>query len=704
VAHDGRSAAMILLKLGILLSIYAGARLFEVVRGKQQQPGDALPDGDPDSTTARLVDSAASSTATEAPSSSWLMPSQDHQIAHHAHHTRLSATAVGLSVVGLAAPAITAAAPLSVILTVYSTLPMLRRCEKSLLEGKVGNDVLSAVVSVTTVGLGQLLAAALQSAAYHLGGFMALRAKEVSGQIVEECFEEPSLLWTRSGDVEVQIPLAELQPDDVVVVHAGEVVGVDGRIIAGEASIDECALTGEAMPAHKRVGDPVFAGTLVIAGEFDIEVECSGKQTVAARFEALLEQTSNYKSQLQLRGEKWSDGVALPLLGISALSLPVLGPSAAVTMLFAAPTNAIRVMASLQTASHLTSITRQGALVKDGRALEALSDIDTVLMDKTGTVTDKVPRIEAVVSLGSLSQVRLLELAAAVDQTVAHPISDALMDEVLRRGLTIPAARDRRIFPGKGVRGRVDSALVHVGNQRLMTEVGVAVDPGRFERLDDRRADHSTIVFVAVDGALEGAIEVRPRIRPEAEGMLAQLRDMGVRHIALVSGDARVPTRAVATALGLDDYHAEVSPEGKAQLVGQLRDSGHRICFIGDGINDALAMKIADASVSMLGATPMATDTAQLVLLDGSLREFPEAVRGAKRLNRGLRVTLGYTAGYGVSIMVASGVFGMGVLAGTIAYFTVFSAGACYSGWPLLRERFVGPRTQLAPELLAKSG
>lgn len=675
----------------ILLGSYAGYRLIESVRGE----------GEDDGPLDRGVDAGVSEAGHEA----------GHEVGHDENdhgeddlrgdearardlatpvHTRgvgAGVAAMGLSATRALGMAVPYAAPVGLVLTVWATLPMMRRAEDSLRQRRVDNDVLSSTVSLLTLGLDQLFAAGLQAGAYHLGQLLALRAKDAVEASVIEVSAQPTMVWQRSNGVVASFALESLEEGDLVVVSAGDTIPVDGTIVAGYASIDERILSGESAPAEKGVGDEVLASTIVLSGTIDVEVERSGAATAAARMAALLEQAGEFKSDLQLQGERWSDGLAAPVLVASAISAPFIGLPSAIALLFAAPSNAIRATGSLQTASHLTASARQGVLVRDGRGFEALAGVDTVLFDNTGTLTEDAFDFEALRSRGALSERRLLGLAAALERRMSHPIASAILAEARGRELELPPVEGLAVVLGGGVHGHVEGKELHLGSLRFLSHQGVTVDErwaAEFAALDKVACTH---VFFAVDGHLEGAIALKPRVRREAEQVIEELRALGMKHIAIVSGDAPAPTRAVAESLRLDDWHAETLPEEKARLVAQLQAQGRSVCFIGDGINDALAMKQADASVSLVGASALAAQTAQLILMDGGLRALPEAFVRSRELLRGLTVTLGAWATYALGAMVGAGLLRVGVLATTVAYGTMLSACGLYSAWPALTLR-----------------
>jgi Cu2+-exporting ATPase len=466
-----------------------------------------------------------------------------------------------------------------------------------------------------------------------------LRSKR---QITDLFGGEVRSAWVVVDGVEIETPIEQVQAGDRVAVHAGETIPVDGEVIAGSALVDQHLLTGEAQPADKGVGDDTLAGAMVLAGRLQLRVRRSGKETVAAQVAALLEQTTDFKRVLQSRTDRLLNSIALPLLALSALALPLLGVAGALAVLWYYPGARMMVFGPLTMLSYLQAAAQRGILVKDGRALETLREVDMVLFDKTGTLTLEVPTVVAVEPRGAMTEVELLRLAAAAESRQGHPIARAIVAAARERGLEPPILDDSAIKAGLGIEARIDGTLVRVGNERYMDMEGVPI-PAPLRELQGRsHASGQSLVLVARDETIAGSIVLAPTIRPEAKQVIAALHRRGIE-TAIISGDHPAPTRHLAEQLGIDRVHAEVLPQEKARLVETLRGEGRRVCFIGDGINDAIALKAADVAISLRGATSIALDTAEIIFADGTLVRLPDLLDLVDALAATMRVNLAAT-------------------------------------------------------------
>lgn len=438
--------------------------------------------------------------------------------------------------------------------------------------------------------------------------------------------EQPRTIWIQTADgVEVEIPFNKLQVGDVLVISAGQMIPVDGVITDGIASIDQHKLTGEAQPAEKGIGEAVLAATVVLAGRIHIRAERTGADTVAMQIGQILEKTADFKNSLQSRGEAIADKMALPTLGASLLVLP-LGISSSLAVLTNTFGLKMRLFGPASMLTYLSLASRQGALIKDGRSLELLQTVDTVVFDKTGTLTLEEPTVSeihlcATAATSGIREDDLLRFAAAAEVRQSHPIAKAILTAARQRQLQWPTIADAKYEVGYGIQVKLADCLVRVGSARFMTMEGIAI-PSDINAVQAAcHAQGHSLVMVAVDDSLAGAIELRATIRPEAQALITDLHHRGMTTY-IISGDQEAPTQRLAQALGIEHYFANTLPENKAALVEQLQQQGRSVCFVGDGINDAIALKKANVSISLRGATTVATDTAQIVLIDGTLNHL----------------------------------------------------------------------------------
>ncbi len=424
--------------------------------------------------------------------------------------------------------------------------------------------------------------------------------------------------WLLRDGVEVQVPVEALVAGDRVVVRGGEPVPCDGVVLDGVIAVDERALTGESQPTEKMAGAEVCGSTLAVAGEAIVEVRTSGRETAAARIEALVARSTSYEETLDLESGELADRTVPPTLVMAGMGLAARGVPGAVGGLWSNHVDVIWSVYPLAVLMLMRTASEQGILIKDGRSLRALRGIDTVVFDKTGTLTLDALTVAAIHPLEGWTTAELLAIAAAVEHRQTHPIAAAILAAAEQAAVTPRACHAPSVQRGLGLEAVVDGATVVLGSDRLMGDCAIPIPDEAADRIGQATGGGRTVTYLAIGGRLAGWFELQAQIRPEARRVIADLRARDIEPMIL-SGDAPGPTRALARSLGVERWFARVLPEGKAACIDALRGEGRAVCFVGDGINDALAMRRARVSVSMTGASALAVDSAQIVLRDGSL-------------------------------------------------------------------------------------
>jgi len=483
--------------------------------------------------------------------------------------------------------------------------------------------------------------------------------------------QQPRQVWVMSqqGDqrVEVEIPFDQLQVGDILVLSAGQMIPADGRIVEGQASIDQHRLTGEAQPAEKGVGDLVLAATVLLAGHILVQVEKAGQETVAAQIGEMLNKSASYQMAIATKAMQIADASVKPTFIAAGLALLTVGYSGMVAITSSMFGLNLRISGPMALLTYLNVASRHSILVKDGRSLELLTTIDTVVFDKTGTLTLEQPHVTQVHTFGTFTGAEVLAYAAAVEQRQSHPIARAIGTAAAQQGLVLPTLSDSRYEAGYGIQAQIDGKLIQVGSDRFMTLVEIPLTPEVTLLQQQCHGQGHSLVMVAIDQQLVGAIELEPTTRPEAQAVLAELRKRNLT-LYIISGDQEAPTRALAQKLGIDHYFANTLPENKAKLVEQLQAEGRAVCFVGDGINDSIALKKANVSVSLSGATSVATDTAQIVLMDATLQQLPLVFKLAQEMDANLRTGMILAIAPGLAIW--GGVFfaHLGILGAAVIF------------------------------------
>lgn len=520
------------------------------------------------------------------------------------------------------------------------------------------------------------------------------QTRDTSKTTITHIFGEASqYVWLQTGDTEVQVAIDTVQVGDVIAVHAGEIIPLDGRVIRGFASVDQRMLTGEARPVEKEIDSAVFAGTVILSGKLLVCIEKSGSETMAAQLSHILSQTADYRSHVELQGEVWANQSTLPMLAISAVTLLTMGPLSALGILFAYPGYDVRVTTPVSVLNYLQIALQENILIKDGRAFERLSQVDTVVFDKTGTLTQEQPQVGYIHTYAGYSEAQVLQYAAAAEYKQTHPIASAILYEAQHRHLDLPPIDETTYEIGYGLRVRLNGRLVRVGSARFMALENIAIPPAM--AMDEAHQQGYSLVYVAVENRLVGAIELRPTLRPEVKQVVEVLKQ---RHLTLyvISGDHAQPTQRLAQELGIDAYYAEVLPEQKAALIEELQQAGKTVCFVGDGINDSIALKQADASVSLRGAATIATDTAQVILLDGSLERLVQMFELSSGLRNTIRVNLGLAMVAPTVAIVGTYFIGLGLTPIMVVSDSFILIGLASSMWPKFRHKLASGEWTLA--------
>jgi len=555
------------------------------------------------------------------------------------HYLKMSIVSMSLAAMRSVFPQISL---VSLSLFTYTALPFGQQAEKSVVKDhKIDGHVLYFIANMMMLSLGYYFTAALSVGLFHLSNIIIAKTQDHSKKMLLDVFgQQPHKVWILKDNIEIEISLEALELNEIVVINAGEVVPVDGIITNGMATIDQHVLTGEAQPTEKIIGDHVFASTVVITGKIFVKVEKSGQDTTVAKIDKILNQTSDFKSNLQLKGEKWADTAILPLLIIGGLSWPILGPAGMVVILSSHISSSIRTVGPLGTMNYLTIASHNGILIKDGRVLESLNEVDTVLFDKTGTLTGELPEVGRIIQCDGETEATILTYAATAEQKLKHPIAKAILTKAKQANLVLPNLDDSKYQMGYGIMVTLGDKIIRVGSARFMTTENIVIPPKIEQAMTEAHHEGHSIVMVAVNQHLIGAIEIQATVRPEVKNIINGLRERGIKHIAIVSGDHQQPTQKLAKSLGIESYFYDILPENKADIVEQLQQAGQSVCFVGDGINDAIAMKKANVSISLQGATTIATDVAQIVLMDGSLSHLDTVFDISTELNKNLRNSL----------------------------------------------------------------
>ncbi len=526
--------------------------------------------------------------------------------------------AVGLAAGGLAVPVL---GPISAIPLSFIIAPSVWRAVNAARARRFQVDQVMTAIAVACFASGNYLGCAVLGVAGRLRDVLLAATETHFTESLSSSFAAvPRTAWLVHEGREVEVPLGQVRPGDVVAVRAMETIPIDGVVAGGSGEVDQHQFTGEWQPVTAETGRAVFAGTVLQSGLVHIRADRAGADTRAAEIHRLLLKSAHQHLAVQSRGEAIANGLTPLALTAGAVAVPFLGLYRAAALAGAVTCGPVRVIAPILMLQALAAAGRDGVLIKDGRVLEVLQTVDTVVFDKTGTLTTAEPAVGAVHARDPGTEQTVLSLAARAEYRQPHPIARALVAaardhgcEVCDPGVVVET------HPGLGVTAEIAGQRVRVGSRRFLDQAGLPL-PAALAPAVARADDHGqSLVFVCRDDAVIGAVELVPNLRPEVPEVVAALTRTGIRCVIL-SGDHEATTRALATRAGIERWFAEVLPEDKAAIVDRLQADGRTVCFVGDGVNDALALKRAKVSISLHGATDLAIDTAQIVLARADLR------------------------------------------------------------------------------------
>ncbi|MCV7315575.1 manganese-exporting P-type ATPase CtpC [Mycolicibacillus parakoreensis] len=511
--------------------------------------------------------------------------------------------------------------------TIFTGYPFLRGALRSLRSGRAGTDALVSAATVASLVLRENVVALTVLWLLNIGEYLQdLTLRRTRRAISQLLRGQQDTAWIRlADDTEVQAPIATLQIDDEVVIHEQVALPVDGAVVAGEAVIDQSAITGETLPVSVGAGAQVHAGSVVMRGRLVVRATAVGSHTVIGRIITRVEEAQHDRAPIQTIGETFSRRFVPASFILSAATLVVTGDvRRAMTMLLIACPCAVGLATPTAISAAIGNGARRGILIKGGSHLEQAGRVDAIVFDKTGTLTVGRPVVTNIVAMHpDWEPEQVLAYAASSEIHSRHPLAEAVIRSTEERHITIPPHEECEVLVGLGMRTWADGRTLLLGSPSLLSSENVAVPAEAADWVDKLRGQAETPLLLAVDGVFVGLISLRDEVRPEATGVLGELRAHGVRRIVMLTGDHPATAAAVAAELGIDDWRAEVLPEDKLGAVRDLQDQGYTVGMVGDGVNDAPALAAADIGIAMgLAGTDVAVETADVALANDDLRRL----------------------------------------------------------------------------------
>jgi Cu+-exporting ATPase len=520
-------------------------------------------------------------------------------------------------------------------------------------EGHVGVYFEAAAVIVTLVLLGQV---------------MELRAREGTGKAIRALLDmaAKTARVMRDDGSEEEIPLEDVQVGDRLRVRPGDKVPVDGVVLDGRSSIDESMISGEPVPVEKTEGDPVTGATINGTGSLVMEATRVGSDTMLAQIVEMVSNAQRSRAPIQKYADKVAGYFVPAVIGIAALSFiawAIWGPAPALSyaLISAVAVLIIACPCALGLATPMSIMTatgrgaQAGVLIKNAEALERFEKVDTLIVDKTGTLTMGKPRLVDVLPQPGHDEAEVLRLAASLERGSEHPLAEAIVRGAEERDVKMDEARDFEAVTGKGVKGVVDGKAVALGNLAMIRELGLEADE-LTAKANARRDEGETVMFVVLDGDIAGLVAVADPVKETTPAAIQDLHELGFR-VIMATGDNERTAKAIGARLGIDEIRADVLPEDKARIIKELQAEGHKVAMAGDGVNDAPALAQADVGIAMGTGADVAIESAGITLVKGNLDGIVRARRLARATMRNIRQNLFFALIYNASgVPVAAGV------------------------------------------------
>ena len=493
-----------------------------------------------------------------------------------------------------------------------------------------------------------------------LGKYLEGRSKSKTSEAIKSLLElQAKIAIIEVDGQEKEVEIDKVRVGDIVIVKPGQKIPVDGSVIFGSTSIDESMLTGESIPVEKTVGDPVTGASVNKNGYIKFKVEKVGKDTTLSQIIRLVEEAQNRKAPIANLADLISGYFVPTVIGIALVSglawLFIGGTSFqfAFTIFISVLVIACPCALGLATPTAIMVGTGKGAengiLIKGGDSLESAHKISTVAFDKTGTITEGRPRVTGVKNLSkSLDEDQLMSFAASIESNSEHPLADAIVDYSKEKGVEIYPVEDFVSITGKGVEALINKKRVSLGNLKLIDSYGDINDKSSLKSMVDEYAERgNTPMLLAIDGHVKAIIAVADTIKDDSAKAVEKLHQMGIK-VAMITGDNEKTALAIAKQVGIDIVRADVLPSEKSKVIKDLQDQGEFVAMVGDGINDAPALALADVGIAIGSGTDVAIESADIVLMKNSLMDVPNSIKLSKETIRNIKENLGWAFGYNI--------------------------------------------------------
>jgi len=544
--------------------------------------------------------------------------------------------------------------PIGVAIVLVGGWPVFRNVIRATLKRQITSHTLMTIGAVAALAVGEWVTAAIVVVFMRVGEYLENFTTESARRAVKELTAiAPQTARLERDGVEAEVPVAQVKVGEIVIVRPGERIPIDGEAVAGQATIDQAAITGESMPVEVASGSHVFAATIAKLGSLRVKTLRVGADTTFGRVVKMVEEAEAHRADVQRFADKFSAYYLPVVTGLAALTFLISrNPLSTAAVLVVACSCSIALATPVAMLASIGGSAKRGLLIKGGKYLETLARADIVLVDKTGTLTLGQPQITDIISLNGLPTSEVLALAASAERYSEHPLAEAVRAAARAQNLSLSEPQDFEAIPGMGIRARVNGSLVAIGNRRL---IPVAESLPIAQQLEGQG---KTLLFVAHNAELAAVLAAADTLRPDVPAALAELRALGIKHVELLTGDNERTATALAGKLGVQ-YRANLLPENKIEVVKDYQAKGHTVVMIGDGVNDAPALAQSNIGIAMGAAgTDIALEAAHVALMREDWSLVPEVIRIARRTMGIVKMNLAFTAVYNV-VGLALAAFGI---------------------------------------------
>ncbi|WP_373471321.1 heavy metal translocating P-type ATPase [Carnobacterium alterfunditum] len=527
--------------------------------------------------------------------------------------------------------------------TILASIPIFIKAIQALRMKAFSIDLLVSIAVLGALYIGEYTESSIVTFLFLFGDYLEMRTLEKTRSSLRELVDmapQEATVLRADGKTEI-IPVEDVVEGDRVVIHPGGKIPVDGKIMTGKASINEAAITGESVPASKAINDKVFSGTILDNGYIEMIAERVGDDTTFAKIIELVEEAQESKSKAEKFLDKFAN-IYTPAVVVLSIIVYLFTKDLhlAITFLVIACPGALVIGAPVSNVAGIGNGAKNGVLIKGGEIMDKFSKVDTLVFDKTGTLTKGKPEVTDIHVFNKADKDTLLGLVAKAETISEHHLGQTIVKAAQDRDMDLASMElsDGEAIKGNGIKAVVNNRKIVAGNRKLMKNENISLSSAAEHYAVNREKAGNSAIFIAVDGKIDGIISIADQIRDDAKRALTQMRENGIKKIVMLTGDNKHTAEAVATELGLDEFHAELLPEDKVEYVKKLKESGHIVAMAGDGINDAPAIATADIGLAMgEGGTDISMETADVVLMADKLMQFSHAYSLAKATTRNMK-------------------------------------------------------------------